>query len=278
MKNYFGALITTLYALAYLTIGPWEKSIDLSIAGLLLISTGIPHGAGDHLIAKKIAARHNKSFHLTAFISSYLGVMAGYALVWYLQPTLAFLIFIGISVFHFGDMEDLEKINPKDKWQGNLRTIFLGTGILSLILISHWNEVAEIVSQMKVPISSKIPTYLFYISFIFLILGFQKKNFNHFLNTLLTLIAGFYVPLIPAFIFYFSCCHAVYSLTGMMEHLQMTITELYKNLLPFTLGAIILGIIYTIFVSKDIQLYPIFMFLSLLTLPHFILMHRLIKL
>jgi hypothetical protein len=56
MKNYLGAFITAVYMLGYQVFGPWETNIDYIIAGILLFATGIPHGAGDHLIAKKIAA------------------------------------------------------------------------------------------------------------------------------------------------------------------------------------------------------------------------------
>jgi Brp/Blh family beta-carotene 15,15'-monooxygenase len=277
MKNYIGALMTFVYLIAYWFIGPWEKTIDLYVAGLLLVLTGIPHGAGDHLIAKKIAARHQRSFHLTPFIAYYVGIMVVYALFWYWLPTLAFVIFIGISVFHFGDMEDLEKIPPKGKFLSMVRTLFLGSGILTFILFSHWSEVVEIIKQMKVSVPQKTPNSFIYVSLSLLILGFQKKNFHHFFNTLLTLLAGYFLPLIPAFIFYFSCCHAVYSITGLIEHLDMKIATLYKKLLPFSAGAMFLGIIYITLISKDLQLYPIFIFLSLLTLPHFILMHQLIK-
>jgi Brp/Blh family beta-carotene 15,15'-monooxygenase len=277
MKNYIGALITFVYLMAYWLIGPWEKTIDLYVAGLLLLLTGIPHGAGDHLIAKKIAARQHRSFHLIPFIAYYIGIMVLYALFWYWQPKFAFIIFIGISVFHFGDMEDLAKISPNDKLLSLSRTMLVGSGILSSILFSHWIEVIDIVRHMKVSIPEKIPTSYHYISLCLLVLGFEKKNSNHFFNTLLTLLAGYFLPLIPAFICYFSCCHAVYSLRGLMEHLDMTIQILYKKLLPFSAGAIIMGIIYINLISKDIQIYPIFIFLSLLTLPHFILMHQLIK-
>jgi len=277
MKNYIGALMTFVYLMAHWFIGPWEKTIDLYVAGLLLLITGIPHGAGDHLIAKKIAARHQRSFYLTPFIAYYIAIMVVYALFWYWLPTLAFVVFIGISVFHFGDMEDLEKIPTTDKFLSLTRTLFLGSGILTFILFSHWNEVVEIIKQMKVSVPQKIPTSFIYVSLSLLILGFQKKNFHHFSNTLLTLLAGYFLPLIPAFIFYFSSCHAIYSIRGLMEHLDMNISTLYKKLLPFTLGAIFMGIIYITLISKDIQLYPIFIFLSLLTLPHFILMHQLIK-
>jgi len=277
MKNYIGAIITTLYLISYLVMGPWDKTIDFIFAGILLLLTGIPHGAGDHLIAQKIADRQHLSFHLKPFIMYYLGSMAAYAVLWYLFPTIAFIIFIGISVFHFGDMEDLSAVNPKQNILHLARTIFLGSGILSFILFSHWNEVVEVVSEMKVPIPQNIPSYLIYFSLILLILGFQKKNSAYFFNTFLTLVAGYFLPLIPAFICYFSCCHAIYSFMGLKNHLEISYLNLYKKLLPFSVGAFFMGLAYMFLTSNALQLYPIFIFLSLLTLPHFLLMHKLIK-
>jgi len=277
MKNYIGAIITIVYLICYLVMGPWDKTIDFIFAGILLLLTGIPHGAGDHLIAQKIADRHHLSFHLRPFIIYYLGSMAAYAVLWYLFPSIAFIIFIGISVFHFGDMEDLSAVNPKQNILHLARTIFLGSGILSFILFSHWNEVVEVVTEMKVPIPLNIPSYLIYLSLILLLLGFQKKNSAYFFNTFLTLMAGYFLPLIPAFICYFSCCHAVYSFMGLKNHLETSFLNLYKKLLPFSGGAFFLGLAYLFLTSHTLQLYPIFIFLSLLTLPHFLLMHKLIK-
>jgi hypothetical protein len=130
---------------------------------------------------------------------------------------------------------------------------------------------------MGVSIPRSIPSYFIFISLLFLLLGFQKKNLPPFLTTFLTLVIGYLLPLIPAFICYFSCCHAITSFEGMRKHLEMGIMELYKKLAPFSLGAIFLGICYMSMVSSDLQIYPIFIFLSLLTLPHFVLMHKLIK-
>jgi Brp/Blh family beta-carotene 15,15'-monooxygenase len=277
MKNYVGALFTLLYLLSYLVVGPWDKSVDYVLAGILLFTTGIPHGAGDHLIAQKIASRENLTFHLKPFILYYVGIMLAYAVLWYITPLISFIVFMAISVFHFGDMEDLAEIEPKKTYVNLARTVFLGAGILSFILFSHWGEVVEIVIRMEVPIPAKLPVTFLYLSLVFLLLGFQKKNATHFINTFITLVIGYFLPLIPAFICYFSCCHAVYSFIGMKNHLELTFFELYKKLVPFSLGALFLGSIYMILVSKDLQIYPVFIFLSLLTLPHFLLMHKLIK-
>jgi Brp/Blh family beta-carotene 15,15'-monooxygenase len=257
--------------------GPWDISVDYVLAGILLFTTGIPHGAGDHLIAQKIASRENLTFHIKPFIIYYLGIMLAYAVLWYITPLISFIIFIAISVFHFGDMEDLDEIQPKQTYISIARTIFLGTGILSFILFSHWKEAVEIISKMQVSIPASIPDSFLFASIILLALGFQKKNYPAFINTFLTLICGYFLPLIPAFICYFSCCHAIYSFRGMKNRLELTFLELYKKLLPFSVMALFIGIGYIFLISNDLQLYPIFIFLSLLTLPHFLLMHKLIK-
>jgi Brp/Blh family beta-carotene 15,15'-monooxygenase len=277
MKNYIGAFVTFLYLAAYLLLGPWSSSIDLTICGSLLLLIGIPHGAGDHLIAQKIAKRENLTFHLKPFIVSYLGIMLVYGALWYLSPLISFIIFISISVFHFGDMEDVYPVDPTKTWLNLVKTICLGSGILSFILVSHWSEVLEITTSMQVNLPKNLPTFSLLFSLLLLSFGFQKKNFHPFFNTFFALVIGFFLPLIPAFICYFSCCHAITSFEGMRIHLKMKTLELYKKLIPFSLGALLLGIIYMNLISNHLQVYPIFIFLSLLTLPHFLLMHKLIK-
>ena len=277
MRNYIGAFVTLLYAATYYALGPWSSSIDLYISGFLLLAIGIPHGAGDHLIAAKIAQRENLTFHLRPFIVYYLGIMLAYAALWFVTPLLSFIIFIAISVFHFGDMEDTQPVESNKTWVNLAQTICLGSGILSFILLSHWAEAFEIISSMQVKVPPNLPEFSLLISLLFLILGFQKKNFHPYLNTFFALVIGFFLPLIPAFICYFSCCHAITSFEGMRKHLKMEIWELYKKLIPFSAGALLLGIVYMKLVANNLEVYPIFIFLSLLTLPHFLLMHKLIK-
>ena len=277
MKSYVGAIVTLLYLVSYKLIGPWTNEIDLYICGFLLLIIGIPHGAGDHLIAQKIAKRENLTFHLKPFIVYYLGIMVTYAALWFITPVVGFIIFIAISVFHFGDMEDVHPVDPSNTWLNLVKTICLGSGILSFILVSHWSEVLEITTAMQVNLPKNLPPFSLLFSLFLLIVGFQKKNFHPFLNTFFALVIGFYLPLIPAFIFYFSCCHAINSFVGMRNHLEIKTLELYKKLIPFSIGALLLGIIYINLISKHLEIYPIFIFLSLLTLPHFLLMHKLIK-
>ena len=277
MKNYIGAFVTLLYAATYFALGPWSSSIDLYISGFLLLAIGIPHGAGDHLIAAKIAQRENLTFHLRPFIVYYLGIMLVYAALWFVSPLISFIIFIAISVFHFGDMEDVHPVEPAKTWVNLAKTICLGTGILSFILISHWPEAYRIITDMHVNLPAKLPEFSMLSSLLFLLLGFQKKNFHSFFNSFFALVIGFFLPLIPAFICYFSCCHAITSFEGMRKHLKMEILELYKKLIPFSACALLLGMLYMKLVANDLEVYPIFIFLSLLTLPHFLLMHKLIK-
>jgi hypothetical protein len=149
-------------------------------------------------------------------------------------------------------MEDLAAVQPKETLFNLARTISLGTGILSFILISHWSEAYEIISDMKVNSPANLPEFSIFISLLFLLLGFQKKNLHPFLNTFLALVIGYFLPLIPAFICYFSCCHAIYSLEGMKNHLETSFLNLYKKLAPFSIGAIFLCFAYLLWLFGGI--------------------------
>jgi Brp/Blh family beta-carotene 15,15'-monooxygenase len=88
--------------------GPLDPKIEWGFAGILMFVLGIPHGAGDHLVVKKWREAHGMPFSILRFMGMYLGVMVLYALLWYFLPALSFILFILISVFHFGDLEEKE--------------------------------------------------------------------------------------------------------------------------------------------------------------------------
>ncbi len=273
---FLGAFSSLLYVLLNVLIGPWDPTIDLIGSGILMFFLGIPHGAGDHLISEKLASQRGEKFHSVKFVILYLGIMAIYAVLWLLFPLFSFIVFIGISIFHFGDLEDITKSEDSSSLKRYVQLVLLGVGILGIILSSHWPEVVQIVENMGVPILNQIPKEILPISFLCFILGFNRANYASFLNTFLTLYLGTLLPLIPSFILFFTLCHSINSLFLMKNRLGITLLELYKKLLPFSLGAFFLGVIYIFLIYKDLHLYPLFIFLSLLTLPHFAIMHKLI--
>lgn len=252
--------------------------VEWGFCFVLLASLGIPHGAADHLVANLLAKRSNKSFSLNSFISKYFLVMACYGILWYFFPLISFILFIGISVFHFGDLETTFTTKSGDtglKYVGQLtRSVVLGIGILGFILSQHAPEVSSILQNfnlgVKVPLDAlPVGFYVFCIA-----IGFQSEHTTHFINTAITLLIGTFLPILPAFMCYFAGCHSVYSLRVLATSFNFRLSHLYIKLVPFTIAAIGMGATYVALVSQERWLAHAFIFLSILTLPHFFLMHQ----
>jgi len=275
IRTYFGTIISLVYALFHLFSGVNAHISEWIFAGLMMFSLGIPHGAGDHLIVQKWKETQGLPFSIARFMVSYLGVMFVYAILWYFLPRFAFAMFILISVFHFGDLE--EKDNEEDGIISIGRKLSLGTGILGWILYVHEREVRIILGDELGDLPNQIPPYIFYVILGCLIIGFRRSELPRYRNTLITLLIGCFLPIIPAFVCYFAGCHAVYSLTDMSAHLGISLKRLLFKLLPFSCLAIVLGYLYVLFIGgANLILYG-FVFLSMLTMPHFWLMHQFVK-
>jgi len=277
---HIGLIISCLYGGIYYFVGPFPEMVDLCFFGIGMVLFGIPHGAGDHLIVRKRSITRGKQFNLIRFVALYLLVMALYAGLWTVYPSLSFGLFILISVFHFGDMEHLHpEINQAPlKYVFDLLTkICLGTGILGWILSTHLPEVRQILSDFAWSKNLVSDPYTPYICFGLILVGYQKSNLALIMNTTLTLVIGSYLPLLPAFICYFAFCHAIYSLLAMSTYLRISFNQLLQKLIPFSLLALALGAAYLQLPVNQNTIFYVFVFLSILTLPHFFLMHTHLK-
>lgn len=276
----FGVII----GLGYLLLtGLWKNmpvQVEWGFCIFLLATLGIPHGAADHLVANQLARTQNKAFNIYYFIFKYISVMIAYGVLWFYFPLISFIIFIGISVFHFGDLETtfISKKTSFDYiyYLQLFRSLILGMGILGFILSQHAEEVLKIVQNFNLGI--QIPFDALPISFyiVCMLFGFQKEHTSYFINTGMTLLIGTFLPILPAFMIYFACCHSVYSLRVLSRSLEVNMKTLYIRLLPFTFLAFISGITYIMLISAEKWLAHSFIFLSILTLPHFFLMHKII--
>ncbi len=272
-----------------LTIGYWvlislwknmPNQIEWAFCLFLLVILGIPHGAADHLVAQQLARLQNSSFSLISFASKYLAVMVAYGIMWYFFPLASFVIFIGISIFHFGDLETTDasqtaKTGPAYFIQ-ILRTCLLGMGILGFILSEHATEVGIILQNFNLGIHITVDALPVGFYILCILLGFQKEHTGYFINTGVTLLLGMYLPLLPAFMCYFAGCHSIYSIRVLTTSLALSTKDLYLRLLPFTVAAFVMGMVYVLMVNQQKWLAHAFIFLSILTLPHFFLMHKII--
>jgi Brp/Blh family beta-carotene 15,15'-monooxygenase len=254
--------------------------VEWGFCAVLLATLGIPHGAADHLVAEKLAHAEQQSFQLPMFLVKYLSVMAAYLLLWYISPLVSFGIFIAISVFHFGDLETTADESRAQVglpyYLQILRSFVLGVGILGFILSQHAQEVTPILQKFDLGITLDVETLPAGFYVVCMLLGFQKEHTVYFIYTGITLWIGIYLPLLPAFMCYFAGCHSMYSLRVLATSLECGMWKLVGQLVPFTLAAISLGTIYLYLVSPQKWVAHAFIFLSILTLPHFFLMHKII--
>lgn len=72
---------------------PWAMSV---------VVFGLPHGAADHIVWASIRGPQLK---LLGVLAGYVGIMAGYAVVWWVAPGIAVAIFIGMTIWHWGSAD-----------------------------------------------------------------------------------------------------------------------------------------------------------------------------
>ena len=254
----------------------WLNPIIL-IGGAAVV--GIPHGAIDHLL---VSGNIESKFKLT-FIFNYLLKIALYLILWIIFPKLALIVFLIYSIWHFGQNDLIEwkvKINP-------FKIILWGFSLFGIILLGHLSETNSILKDLK---SFQIPLNISQaenISQILIILtlvwAFWEKKVAILLLSI-TLLVGNYLPLISAFGLYFIGQHSLNGWSHLKQGMNCTSKTLMIKALPFTLGAFMLFFVvlfagYYGFLEnlKGKEIPTIFIFISCISFPHVIEMHRFYK-
>jgi beta-carotene 15,15'-dioxygenase len=272
---------------------------------LFLLLTGIPHGAIDHLVEEETAKKTQKTFNLVFFLIKYLLTMAFYGVLWYFLPSLSLLFFLLISAWHFGET-DIEKAADTIAWNST-RFIF-GALLLAWILLMHVSEttpILERISQQNLQVMQVweiLAMYktLFLSSLVFLFatlffIAYQQKpifiNKKRYLRLFSIFILIYFLPLLPAFALYFGGWHALSAFQTIQDYLANEENKQHNSIkyalniwsktLLFTLLAFVFLAVGTWFWLHFYQSWDplplLFVFLSLITLPHLNVMHRMNK-
>lgn len=241
--------------------------------GLLLVglfAVGLPHGALDHLPKFPFL-----SSRFWLFIGHYLFLGGLLLLLWYVLPQLALISFLTYTAWHFGQAD-------YEHWQrkAGFFSFLWGTLVLALILIGHYKETLIILHQMKIGLIINGTFDVEFIgeigSVIALVLLIMLRK-NHFvfnlLQTVLLVCIGFFLPLIQAFGCYFIFQHSLHAWRHLKNNLALSDFQMWKQALPFTLGAVLLFVVFTS-VSKEPSWGQFFIFLSALSFPHVWYMHK----
>ena len=119
--------------------------ISVVVVMMMVALLGIPHGAVDHLAAAQLGGPFNTS-SLRRFAIGYVGVMLAVAVVWLVAPTLALVVFLAVSVHHFGQ-SDLAYLGLS---RARAHAVQWSRGLLlvGLPLVAHVELVSPVIQRL----------------------------------------------------------------------------------------------------------------------------------
>lgn len=277
--------------------GFFESSIvEIVVAAILIITVGLPHGATDLLLVQYLSTdKYQQSVKQT--LIQYLGLIGFYGTIWFLLPQLAFLLFIIISIYHFGQ-SNYNFIQVENKAIRTIIYMVSGSFVLLTPLCIHHEIAIPIIETISgtttysfnTMIAETLPRELFLINLWLLIFLFFDKWITtevfiyQLISISLLLFCYCYLPLILGFTIYFVFWHSYGSMIDQIEYIRtkkedFTWWKYYQNALPITfLAVVMIAVSYWINVTWAINFSIIelfFILLSLITLPHILLIEQL---
>lgn len=287
--------LSTLFILFALLYPGLNESSAPWIVVLSVFLIGIPHGAIDHVVSSELfGTGQNLKGHLL-FYGSYLIIMLLLGLIWIFIPVAGMIIFLIISIYHFGqaDMEDFlisKKKNPM--WYIARGFFLIGLIVFSspdvtyAIISTAMNISSDLFYSMMPPRNlSLLIILLIYASFILSsVLKKEIQDIKIFILESTVLVFLFLIsgPLI-GFALYFAIWHSSGHIVELQQFFEsknkeLSILQFYKLATPFTLisilGLIFLLYIQNIFQVEDQFLTLMFILISVLTLPHMLIVDR----
>lgn len=295
------ACFTGIIGMVHHFVLPIPDKVQWIFFAVIIVFTGIPHGALDHEVAKQNSKISNQVFSPLKFHARYLVSMLIYGFIWYIFPTLSFYLFIMISAFHFGET-DLIFDSTHFPLLGVLLQISYGLLILFIILFLHIDTVLPIIQKVNIfsPVNTNIlqrdsvAYFAISLSFSFFLLTLiaymyfcksEIRDFRYlFAIILFVFICALILPLPLCFIIYFGLWHSIISLENIRQHLSKTKKEIisWKSLMiksiPLTavslLGLFSIAYFWDLENNINLVIMALFIGISILTLPHLEVMSK----
>jgi Brp/Blh family beta-carotene 15,15'-monooxygenase len=259
---------------------------------IMIIATGVPHGSLDFYVEQSQAALQQNKFSILRFFVRYLLNMVVYAVIWFWMPSIALLIFIFLTAYHFGQI-DWPFHRPG--WMNPFLFTLLGLFFIVFIITIQLQETApvlEMLTRDTLPAGYwqqngavfAIGSLIGLSVLIVLVPVYQytqgtppNQIAGWLLQTIFWCIFLYKMPLYIGFAFYFGCWHSLLSFDLIRQQLKLPSTsagwgELMRKALPFSLVALagIAALVY-FFAEKwqmNTSMGYIFMGIAILTLPH----------
>ncbi|MFC4263249.1 Brp/Blh family beta-carotene 15,15'-dioxygenase [Ferruginibacter yonginensis] len=278
------------------SIAQISNETQMMILMALVCIVGVPHGALDFLVEEQTQMETKQVFYIKKFVAKYLFRLATFACIW-VFPVIAFSLFMLISIFHFGetDMALLLKTKKHGAW---LYATY-GSFIFGLLLLVHLPQIkANLPATMNDMYQTAV--FVFVEQFRYYILGLITIIFSATLvyfyinNNLIingiqiikfVLLIGILImlPSLLAFTFYFALWHSILSIRNIFSYVTVhnnstKLKAVVKKFILFSVAALVgmFGLYYalTMFMPDVNLLLALLLTLSVLTLPHLEVMHK----
>lgn len=300
--TWFNAIAGILLLAYQWSYGSIPSSFQMGFFLVMVGATGIPHGALDHIIARNNSG-DEKGFSIQQFLKKYILAIVAYSICWIWMPSISLLIFLLISAWHFGET-DLAAVKGNTIWNGTGRML-CGIFILMIILLTHPEETLSVIRRITKEQEYAMNCWFWCVNnkwllinltgsmlTMFVTLSILQKSFKPeplpTLNLMIILVLCSQLPLLPSFGLYFGGWHAIrsFEITYRFLHEKKDVTAtdpitLWKNALPMTFlaafGFIFMAYIWTGLGIKTDPIPALFIFLSIITLPHLDVMDDLIR-
>jgi beta-carotene 15,15'-dioxygenase len=258
---------------------------------------GIPHGAVDHVVAADLyQIKRGTAGHL-AFYSSYLLVMLLVGALWLFYPYAGMVLFLLISVYHFGQADSVALLKPNARltaifsWSRGLMiitAIIFTDPVVCLPIIEAATGMSpgwfSVLYDRSTLILIAVVAQYFAVAGIVLISRSAGVTSTRFLGDSLLLAALLVLthPLI-GFALYFALWHSMGHVQEMIDFFRengrrITIWRFYRLALPFTVvslaGLSALFFIQQTYSIGNEMISLLFILISVLTLPHMLVVDR----
>jgi len=250
------------------------------IALMCVVFIGLPHGAMDGALAAHFGWMESKKKAAT-FLIGYVAMAALVVGFWFVAPAISFIIFLGISMYHFGKGD----VNTDGEEPSVTESLARGGVVIGGISQFHRVDADEIF-QVLIGSNTEL-VWLFLnsvvpMTLIFAILSMVNKTTGE-RGSLLAEIAGLalifsILPPLVGFAIYFCLIHSLRHFASMramlsdtFSKLQITRTTVLFSALCWAVGLIVLAQQSSNIGFEPALLQVIFIGLAALTVPHMIL-------
>lgn len=281
-----------LFISIYANVDSLPLSFQLIGSVTLIALLGIPHGAIDHIIFFE----DNKGVSAFQFYAIYFGLMGIYLIGWFIIPSISLLFFLLMSAYHFGQSQFSDLANKKF-FLNSLVYFFWGCSILSGLILYNIEEILSFTAKandlthfayvfnkeffsIALPISSLVTVLLLIVLLFKKRIRFERFFFEIYI-LLIIHVCFFLLPLLIGFTLYFVILHSLKVMTEEFAYLKIkrkkfSIRSFVQLLMPLTLVSIVGGGIILLCAHYDLlgisSVLLVFILISILTLPHSIVM------